>query len=739
NAPLAFLDKVTDFLPAQAALVVRQWSLGGQLAEFGRGVVSLEGILYFAAIIVVMLYLSMALIGRRHWSRRGGGMMAAHYLLRTLALLIIVFGVVYFSRPVRARTDVSSEKLSQLSDETRKFLSALETDRPVEIEAFISPETDVPEDFVTTRKNLVDVLGEIHALGGEQIRVTIHPTERDTPEATLAENRFRITPREIESQEGGVYSIKSVFMGVTVRSGIERETIPFVNRGTAVEYELLLAIRTVLQEKKPKLGVLKTGAPVFGQFNIRSMQTGRDWPLIAELRKQYDVVEIDASGPIQPDACKALLVVQPSMMQPQEMPHLLEAIRQGMPTAIFEDPLPIFEPSIPGTDIARRPPGGMMGGMQPSAPKANVQALWNLLGISFAPGTIIWQSYNPHPERRDFPQEFVFTEEGSGIDEPFSTDDPITSGMQQLFFAFPGALNKLNASVLEATPLVKTGPRSGTVRIDDYFIRGPRGQIMGQRPHPRRDATGENYIMAMHITGQLKQTEKPADDKDNPEKKKETKKKSPPASINVVVVADVDAITRDMFALREAGNRPGSGQSEFNFDNVPFVLNIIDSLAGVDHYLEVRKRRRHHYPLERIAAENEEAQRERDKLVEDSNKELAKMRKDENEYLSEQQAKLLAKFRKEIPDEREAARRALQVALANWQRQQAQEAQLEKKIRQKQNRIDMDLRQSEERIRNHYKLLAVLLPPILPLVLAVVFLISRRIREREGVARARLR
>ena len=46
-----------------------------------------SGLTYFVIAIVVMLYVSMVLIGRRHWfSGRGRWMQAAHYAVRTLAL-----------------------------------------------------------------------------------------------------------------------------------------------------------------------------------------------------------------------------------------------------------------------------------------------------------------------------------------------------------------------------------------------------------------------------------------------------------------------------------------------------------------------------------------------------------------------------------------------------------------------------------------------------------------------------
>ena len=55
------------------------------------------------------------------------------------------------------------------------------------------------------------------------------------------------------------------------------------------------------------------------------------------------------------------------------------------------------------------------------------------------------------------------------------------------------------------------------------------------------------------------------------------------------------------------------------------------------------------------------------------------------------------------------------------------------------NKIETDLALEIRRVQDSYKLWAVLFPPILPLVLALGVFIYRRVREREGVAQARLR
>ncbi len=53
--------------------------------------------------------------------------------------------------------------------------------------------------------------------------------------------------------------------------------------------------------------------------------------------------------------------------------------------------------------------------------------------------------------------------------------------------------------------------------------------------------------------------------------------------------------------------------------------------------------------------------------------------------------------------------------------------------------IETDLSLSIRKMQDRYKMWAVLLPPIPPLLLAIGVFITRRIREREGVVRSRLR
>ncbi|MEX2560840.1 MAG: Gldg family protein, partial [Pirellulales bacterium] len=338
NAPLAFAAKADVIFPAEMALAVKRWSLEEQFRDFGRGVLSLSSVAYFLLIVAVMLYLSMVLIGRRHWQGgRDGTSLGGHYLARTLALVLIAGGLIYVFDQYDLRADMTSERLSSLSAQTRKLIRDLDPKRPVRIDAYISP--DVPEAYVQTRLDLLSMVGEFKALGGNSVVVRIHDTLPLSREAEQAEQQYGITARPIMSRSRGAISREELYLGVAFASGLDKVVVPFFDRGIPVEYELVRSICTVAQQERKKIGVLTTEARLFGGFNPQTMSPTRNELLIDELEKQYEVVQVSPDTSITDDV-DVLLAVQPSSLSPEQMNHFIEAVRKGVPTAIFEDPFP---------------------------------------------------------------------------------------------------------------------------------------------------------------------------------------------------------------------------------------------------------------------------------------------------------------------------------------------------------------------------------------------------------------
>lgn len=683
---------------------------------------------------------------------------------------------------------------------------------PVRVEAFVSPE--VPELYVQTRLNLLNTLEEFKAIGGNNIVLEIHPTEQLSEEAVIAEDQYGIRPRRVQSSNRGSLKVDEIFMGVAFSCGRERVVVPFFDRGLPVEYELARSITSVSRQQRKKIGIVTTDAELYGSFNLQQGGATPNQAIIDELEKQYDVEQVDPEqeGGI-PDEFDALLVVQPSSLGPGGLRNLVAAVKQGIPTALFEDPFPFIDPSVPASSQPRRAPqqGGMFGmNRQPPPPKGNVQELWDLLGVSYYDNRIIYNTYNPYPKFSQLPPEFVFIGDGSGAEEPFSQKSDITSELETLLFVFPGAIYERNDTEMKIDPLVRTGDLGGRIEYDEVMTRDFLGR---QTLNPNRDrnyrSEKKEYIVAARITGELPKPLSMADEgadaktkneveagpesddakkspdaakgkaeadakqdagkaesgKDEPSKgepapnkqgseKKEAGKqaaaepaeeeKKPPEpakpkrkrdGINVILVSDIDVLYREFFDMRARGEDPEQDVTMM-FDNVTFVLNLLDSLAGDKRFIDIRSRRRAHRTLTAIENRTERAQTKADKEIAKFSKEF----EEKQEELQKNFDKKLAEIRdNQDSSQVEKLQKIAMLQQTESRKLNVERERLERELQRKIDSIRRDLELQKREIQSNYKIMAVTWPPVPPLLVGLIVFIVRRLGETRGVAESRLR
>lgn len=746
NAPLAFATSADVIFPAGSAAAVSSWSLSEQFRDFGRGVISLPSVVYFGTITLVMLYLSMVLISRRHWQGRSAEAMGAHYLVRTISLAVLAVALVSLSARTGARADISSERLSSLSPRTVELVRKLDPKNTINIDAYISPE--VPEAYVQTRLNLLSALREFKALGSRKLFVEIHDTEPLSDEAEQAEKQFNITARQVFSRSRGAMKAEEIYMGVAFTSGVNKVVVPYFDFGTPIEYELARSIATVAQSKRKTIGVVATDAKLFGGFDQATFSPTANQPIVDELEKQYEVKQVNLDAPLT-EKYDVLLAVQPSSLGPQQMEHFIAAVESGQPTAIFEDPFPMDQ-SVPGTAAPKMPqqqnPFMQMGGRQNAGPKGDIGKLFRDLGVDFSADSVVWQRYNPYPRLAYLPDECVFIDHGASRHDVFNGKDPITSGLQEMIFLFPGSIRALNAGGLSIKPLMMTGENTGTVGTEDIMQRSMFGRG-GLNPHRRLIPRREEYVLAVRIEGTLKSSgaipmsDKPAD--------AAAPAAAPPATapapatpaapekkVDVVLVADIDLMYRDFFDLRNNAGDPNRGDINLNPDNVTFVLNVLDSLAHDDRFIDIRKRRPAHRTLQKV-----------EQVTEGSRQEALANRAKFNAEFEEAKARIEADFRKEleaIKNRKDINPQQLLIEIQMVQenqnrRLQTRIAQLQKERDRKTAEIERQLALQVRGVQNRYKMWAVFLPPIPPLLIGLAVFFNRRAGEREGVARSRLR
>jgi ABC-2 type transport system permease protein len=772
NAPLAFFSSA-DVIFSNSKWIqwLYEWSLLQRFEPFGRGLISAASICYFLGLVVIGIYLSLILIGRRHWlGGRDGTSLFWHYIARAILLLVAAVSTVLFVQhgPLnRLRADISDSQVSTLSDSTIEILNELASDSsedrpPVKIEAYIS--SNVPTEFVKTRYDLVNLLREFDVLGGNRVQVTLNQNvEPFSQEAILAEKRYGIRPVRVTSQSRGANRDEDVILGVAFSSGLERIVLPFLPYGMPIEYELMRSINTVSRSERKTIGIVTTDALISGAV-VRGQQQSVRIPrlqIVSELEKQYTVEQVDASNPIalwtegsdgEPASRNydVLLVVQPSKMTPGEMNNLITAIQSGQPTAIFEDPFPNPEnfEHVRGTffprTIARQ-----------GSESANIQDLWDALDMDVDRVTttlkdgreqkiswIVWQNAdNPYPANRrlDTP-ELVIVKNRDPDDPRFSTTHPSTrgsqsgesqsSGIDEMLFQYTGDLAPVPDTELEYDPLVTTG-KAGRIRINELLQTRNPAELVS-----KRGAARGNLLLAAAIRGGKADSITPSNALDV---------QPSPELTNVIYVADIDVLSDYFVQIR---NEPIQQGIEYHFQNMNFVLNAIDTLSGENTYLDLRNRRVEHVTLEVVEktysdamedvyeATNEfeiELTAERNKIQADMNNRI--------KPLQESIRRELAKKEKGKPyDANKLA--AQQVLLQQEGREQANKYQtrireLENERSERKRQIDLDAELKIQEIQRWFKLMAVIVPPIPPLIVGTVVFFRRRLREREGISKAR--
>lgn len=766
NAPLAAAAKADVIVRSSDwARSISFWSLAEHFDDLGRGVFSLSSVVYFVLVVAVGLYLSMVLIGARHWGGKSGQWQFAHYVVRAAALVaILAFATLFFTDHDWFRFDATAGQVSSLSPKTKQLIRNLDPDHPITIDAFISAE--IPEDYVQTKFNLVSLLREFAAMSGGKIEVNLHDDlELFDEEVAVAEKRFGIGPTTVQVQERGAWTEKELIMGAAVNCGLDKVVVPFFDYGIPVEYELIRSIGTVAQSERKQLGVVTTDANLSGGFSFAGgmpQQIPKSL-FLEELEKQYDIESVDPNSPIDGDKYDAILVVQPSSLSPQALPNVVDAIKNGVPAAIFEDPRPSLAEMarVPGTGDQKQAPGGMFGQGGGPQPKGNIRELWAALGID-VPGqqaamgfesALAWQTYNPYPKLSGLNDAWVFAgNEAPRGEGSLNPDDPITAGLSEILLPMVGTIKPASGSELKITPLLQTGEAAGTVPLDDYQTamqqRTDLSQVQG--------LSSGRQTLAVRIQG-VGNDDTTSDEEANDEAKKDEEKdgeksdasdseaESGPQPVNAVYVADIDLMMSQFVRLRA---QP-TNDIQFRFENVTFLLNIIDVLTGDDEYVEIRQRKPFHSTL-RIVEEKVSEQR---KLEEEQIEEYQTKFEDEQKKLDDDGEDQLDKIRDELAElkkQRGTGENVQAQIDATEQRLAIKERELDIKKRVQKEVIEKELnenvkearRQTEVKIRDiqtRYKLLAAFIPPIPPLLVALIVFVSRRLREREGIIKARLR
>ncbi len=731
-----FIDQLVALRSMLEAAGIREpLGVSGYLHQFATGVIPWGGVIYFASIAVLFLYLNAVMIARRHWKGApGGASLGAQYFVRALSLAVVVVSLSYAVSVIGSRIDLTKGGLFSLSPTSREVVKNIDPKRPVSITAYLSQ--DVPKEYLEIQKKLKGLLRQFDKIGGSSVDVRIVSVESLSKEAEEA-SQWGIQARPAQTERDGRFSVEEVFLGVVASSGFDQVVIPYFEKGTPIEFELTRAIGTVAKKQRLTVGILTTDAKVFGGMNMQSFQSDPEWRLVTELKRQYNVREISPDQPIlvkgaakpapaeadpkgdkapqdDEEAVDVLIAILPSTLTDPQMKNLVAYVKAGGSSLIFDDPAPVFPGLANSPNIPTKPSqgGGMFGmGGQPGAPKADggqATSLMDAIGVDWDTRSVLFDNLNPHPKHEErFPKQLVFVTAGANEkDSGISSESPITLGLQEILAWFSGEIRKASGAKVDFTPLLQThNGTSGSIDWEDATQSFGFGGQRSPNFEAKRVTDTSTHIIGARIkgTGENK--------------------------ANAIFIADVDLVHDVMFNIFE------SQIEDLVIDNTLFVMNCVDTLAGSDDYVKLRNRRPAQRTLERIEIEKNKFSAARQKRELEATKDADKSLADAKTRIE----KVLAVIR---DDKKMDDGEKLQI-LENATAAENRKLELEQKsIEQKKaNAIRLAGRESKDLVKaieNRTWIESFLLCVLPALVLGLVVLIIRLLNEDSGAATDRL-
>ena len=456
------------------------------------------------------------------------------------------------------------------------------------------------------------------------------------------------------------------------------------------------------------------------------MSGSREWRIVTELKKQYDVEEVSPANPIDDAKFDVLLAATPSSLTDPEMDNLVQYVKSGKPALIFDDPFPLsFSSNFGVTNAPRQPkpkPGGqmaMMGGRggpppEPKADEGRATRLLDALNIRWKYDRIAFDANNPHPEFGMLPPEYVFLTRDGGNEDTFNNDSKITSGLQEMIVLYTGTVEDQESQEnTKFLPLLTTGEdSSGLLEWEQFVDEGGFNFFtmqMTARPRndPLRIMDQKTHAIAAHITS----------DDDN-------------AKLNTIFVADIDMISDFFFEERSLGNL------DLEFDNVTFVLNAVDYLADDDSFIDLRSRRARHRTLQRVESRKRDFLEQANKAEQEADGEASDELTKRQEQLSER-VKEIEKDENLDPIAKEQMLRQAQEA--EQQRLTLAKAQIEQRKNNQIRKIDAKTNRQIQALESNIRLWAVGLPPIPALCLGLLIFMKRWTGEKQNIIETRRR
>jgi ABC-type uncharacterized transport system involved in gliding motility auxiliary subunit len=493
------------------------------------------------------------------------------------AMFVALMSLYVVISAVKLRLDVTADKAHTLSSGTRDIIARIGS--RVTIRFYCTQgDNAMPPSLRTYAQHIEDLLAEYkQAAHGRIIVQKIDPK----PDSD-AEDSARLNG--IEGQATGPYGANKIYLGVVVSIFDQKFALPWLgpDRERLLEYDISRAIARVLDRTPPVVGIMSS-MPVFGTpYNPMTMsreEQGREpWAFVAELKKDFTVVEVPLAAARIDDRIKVLLVMHPRGITDAAQYAIDQFILRGGKLLAFVDPHAFFDESHDQQYQSFTVVGENAYG------QSTLDKLLKSWGLAMDINKVAADmSYASRNMKTGEVRPTILTVIRPGIE----SNDAATSQIDNLVLPFAGAITGKPAAGLTETVLVKCSTNSQLV--DSLISTAASEQIL-------RDFKPENvpYALAVHLTGKFRTAfpDGPPGGKDGGQLRESA------GNGEVVLVADSDMLN-DKICIR-VQNVNGRRVAHPMNGNLNFVQSVVELFSGDDNLISARSRASMSRPFTRV-------------------------------------------------------------------------------------------------------------------------------------------
>ena len=364
---------------------------------------------------------------------------------KTVVSIILIIGIIIvanlISQQLFFRLDLTENGQYTLGQATKDILRNLE--EPVTVTAYFSE--NMPPNIEKARRDFQEMLVEYANLSKGYVDYQfINPDDEEEKQQAA---QAGIQPVMITMREKDQAQQQQAFLGAVVQMGGQKETIPFIQPGAPIEYELSTSIKKLAVVEKPAVGLVQGhGEPPLSELG-QALQS---------LSILYSVENVDLQNEASiPDRFRAIAIVAPSdTIPPTQLNKLDDYLSRG--GQLF---------------IALNTVDGDLQNAQGSAISTGLESWLQQKGVEVSGSFIIDAQCGSVQVR----QQQGFLTFNTAVQFPYLPiisnfpEHPITRGLEQVILSFASPLRFVGDSTTRFTPIALTSVKSGIVNPPVYF------------------------------------------------------------------------------------------------------------------------------------------------------------------------------------------------------------------------------------------------------------------------------